>query len=113
MSSGVQVIVLSIYIGLLIFWGSHRRPSFASWHMFANLDRVQFDLYYRDDLGNLVRFNPWDYLPHTYFTMSQVEAQVFISYIEAFHELTLSGTLVVWHGDTHRSVRIHDGQLAD
>ncbi len=108
----LQIVILIGYTALLLFWGFQRRPSFASWHMFANLNRVMFELRYHDSNGAIVNFNPWDYLPHTYFTMSLTEALIFLRYIETFHRLKLFGLLRVWKDNTYATYLIENNELA-
>lgn len=81
--------------------------------MFANLNKVMFELYHFDQKGVKIKFNPWDYLPHTYFTMGLLEARVFIRYVETFHHLRLSGLLRVWKNNTYTTYQVQDNELVD
>lgn len=94
-SSEVQLVMAAIYAALLLWWASARQPAFASWHMFASLHRAHFRLTHPDGTP----FNPWKYLPHTYYVMPESEARLFLAHLEQNHGLLLDGEVVLWRGE--------------
>ncbi len=113
MSFNLQMALLASYGLMLIYFGIKPTPGFASWHMFANLERTVLKLRHRDADGTETDLNPWEFLPHTYFSMNLAEALAFLQFLKIMHELELSGTIEVWHGDRRSEYKIHDSELAD
>lgn len=89
----ISLALILIYCGALVWWGSRSRPSFASWHMFASLKRV--DLHLRAESSPDKDLNPWLYLPHTHLSMSAGEAKEFIQFLEQIHRTKVTGHVVV------------------
>jgi len=76
--------------------------------MFADIHRVEFDIFRFDAEGRRVEINPWDYLPHTYFHMSLSEAKIFLVFLQTHCEVNASGKIDVWTNSGKRTYMVRD-----
>lgn len=80
--------IFFIYVCVLIFFAVKKKSGFATWHMFAILSLTRFKIVNKN---NQQKVNVWDYLPHTYITMSKNEALIFLNYLSDIHKLDIEG----------------------
>lgn len=92
MSVEFQLIILGLYSILLVYLGLQKKPGLCSWHMFASLKMVEFDLSLEEN--KKIKFNPWEFLPHTHLSMSIDELKFFLIFLKVSN-VQVSGTVTV------------------
>lgn len=96
----ILIVALFIYVTLLIYWGSRSHAGFASWHMFADLHKVEFHIECQREGESWQKLNPWDFLPHTHLSMNLSEFKIFMRYLHKEHGLKLRGHAILYSSDS-------------
>lgn len=107
-------ILLFLYAGLLIYWGTKSAPGFASWHMFANLNMMKFDLYFKSHSkpnDNWVKLEVFDYLPHTHLSMSTSELKWFLVYLGKVKNLEIKGTCTHYFHEQESLIKVERNRI--
>lgn len=99
----------SLYVGWLVVSGLKKRPGMNSWHMFANLNAVQFEIV--DQNGKEIA--PWSYLPHTHLSMTLEEACFFLQYLRIIHRIEANGELIALRGLDRQTLKVGGGRVLD
>ena len=108
------LLILFFYGISLIYFGSQRNAGFSSWHMFATIKMVHFNLKYKHSVSNQdIPLNHWDFIPHTHLTMSESEFSFFLKYLKLVHQISASGEAIVYNGLLEYKIEIKDSAILD
>lgn len=107
-----RVVFFLGYIAVLLWFGFRRRMGFASWHMFAGINRCWFELREVGPGGGFGRrFNPWVHLPHSHLAMSRRELDFFLCYLKEIRGLKLNGTVTVREGLVKEKLKVRNSHV--
>lgn len=109
-------IVFFSYLFFLIFWGTKKKPSFSSWHMFAGLNMMHFDLYFKPHDSkeeNWKKLEPFLYLPHTHLSMSKNELKCFLVYLGKMKKIEVKGECTYFYKDKQYKLKIERNRIKD
>lgn len=98
------------YVAFLLWRGLRPRLGFASWHMFAQVDKCSFRLRYGD--GH--EFNPWDYLPKFYIVMSRATCLRYLAFLRQRHGVVdLEGSIDTICGVHEGTMKVERSHVVD
>jgi hypothetical protein len=112
----IHNLVFYAYTLILAFFGSRRVPTFFSWHMFAGLQMMHFNLVFRphgDDQKLWERLEVYDYLPHTHLSMSISELKVFLVYLGKVRRIEVRGECSHFLGNEVIRLKIERNRIID
>jgi hypothetical protein len=83
--------------------------------MFANVSKCRFELYHKKNPieDSSVRFNPWEYLPHSYLAMDRTHLDFFLFFLREIKELNLFGEVEVREGLRVHKVKVSNTRVVD
>lgn len=86
-----EQLVLILYGIFLLASGLRTKPGIATWHMFSDASRAQFNL--RDVHGREI--DPWEHIPSTIHSFDRLMIDAFLSYLSDEKRIYASGEILL------------------
>lgn len=106
----VETVGLLAYAAFLAWRAFRPAMGFASWHMFAMVDKCRFELHHADGRP----FNPWDHLPHFYISMARSTCGDFMAYLREIRGIDdLEGIIHTLRNEERGTIEIRGSHVVD
>ena len=104
-----EQLILILYGIFLLTSGLRTKPGIATWHMFSNASRAQFNL--RDAHG--VEINPWEHVPSTIHTFDRLMIDIFLSFLRDEKRIFASGEILIVDHNGTTVLKIADSAVVE